>query len=109
MAARRTALYRSLHGAPILAGVPVHYLLALLGVGVVGGVGAMFLSRLVGLVCLLMVGSAWAALGFVFGRDRVVVPIVLLRLRYRFPAGISSYARSYLRVLVIEEPKSKAE
>jgi hypothetical protein len=34
-----------------------------------------------------------------------VVPILLLRVRYRFPAAISSYARSYLRVIVVDEEK----
>jgi hypothetical protein len=107
MSARRTPIYRSLHGAPMLAGVPVHYLLGLLGLGVVVGVGGMFASRLVGLVGLLVVGSLWSGLGLVFGRDRVVVPILLLRLRFRFPAAISSYAPSYLRLTVLGEDEGR--
>jgi hypothetical protein len=100
--ARQTPIYRTLHGAPMLAGVPVHYLLLLLGGAVVGGVGGMFASRLVGVCGLVVVGAVWAGLGIVFGRDRVVVPILILRLRHRFPPSISSYARSYLRVQVVE-------
>jgi hypothetical protein len=108
MAARRTPIYRSLHGAPMLAGVPVHYLLGLLALGVVLGVGGMFASRLVGLIGLLLVGALWSGLGLVFGRDRVVVPILLLRVRFRFPAAISSYARSYLRVVLVDDEKGEA-
>ena len=108
MPARRTPMYRSLHGAPILAGVPVPYLLGLLALAVVGGVGTMFVSRLAGVVGILTVVLAWGALGFVFARDRVVVPIFLLRLRHRFPPAISSYARSYLRVEVVEGEQPEA-
>jgi hypothetical protein len=96
-------MYRSLHGAPILAGVPLQYLLGLLGAGVVGGVGAMFASRLAGLVGLGAVVAAWGGLGVLFGRDRVVVPTFVLRLRYRIPARIASYAPSYLGLRVVED------
>ena len=96
-------IYRSLHGAPMLAGVPVHYALALLGTASVAGFGVMSLTTVGG---LLVVGSAllvWACLAVVFRKDRVAVPLFLLRLRFRFPASIASYTRSYCRVHVKED------
>lgn len=105
MAARRTPLYRLLHGSPMLAGIPVTYLLGLLGAGVAGGVGAMAVSRLVGLLGLMVLAAVWGVLGLVFARDRVVVPLLLLRLVHRFPSAISSYAPAYLQVRVVgDEP-----
>lgn len=103
MPARKATMYRSLHGAPILAGVPVHVLLGIMALGVLVGVGGLVASRLVGLCGLLGTVAVWSVLAFVCGQDRVAVPIFLLRLRFRFPGAISSYARSYLRVLLVED------
>ena len=89
--ARRTPIYRLLHGAPMLGGIPAHYVLVLLGVATVFGLGAMSVSKMVGIVVLCLVGLTWMALAFVYGQDRARVPLMLLRLRYRFARRIDSY------------------
>lgn len=92
--ARRTPVYRLLHGAPMLGGIPAHYLLVLLGVATVFGLEAMSVSKMVGIVVLCLVGLTWMALAFVYGQDRARVPLMLLRLRYRFARRIDSYGPS---------------
>jgi hypothetical protein len=98
--ARRTPIYRLLHGAPMLGGIPAHYVLVLLGVATVFGLGAMSVSKTVGIVVLGVVGVTWMALAFVFGQDRARVPLMLLRLRYRFARRIDSYSPSGVSVRV---------
>lgn len=93
--ARETRIYRSLHGAPMLAGVPVHYALVLVGAAVVVGVGLIPVSKLLGLVVITAVLLTWAGLAMVFAQDRVQVPLFFLRLRHRFTGRITSYSRSY--------------
>lgn len=95
LAARETRIYRSLHGAPMLTGVPVHYALVLVGLAVVVGVGLIPVSKLLGLIVVVAVLLAWAGLAVVFSRDRVQVPLFFLRLRHRFAGRISSYSPSY--------------
>ncbi len=99
---RRTPIYRLLHGAPMLGGVPAHYVLVLLGMATVFGLGAMSVSKMVGVVVLCLVAVTWMALAFVFGQDRARVPLMLLRLRYRFARRIDSYSPSGVSVRVEE-------
>ncbi len=99
---QRTPIYRLLHGAPMLAGVPAHYLLALLGVATVFGLGGLSVSKPIGLVVLGVVVVAWMGLAFVHGQDRARVPLMFLRLRYRFARRLESYAPSGIKVRVEE-------
>ena len=86
MATESSPIYRSLHGAPMLAGVPAHYALTLMGVAALRVVGGVLLT--------------WGLLAFVFAQDRVQVPLYFLRLFHRFPRRITSYSRSYQRVVI---------
>lgn len=99
---QRTPIYRLLHGAPMLAGVPAHHLLLLLGVATVFGLGGLSVSKTAGLVVLAAVVVAWTALAFVYGHDRTRVPLLLLRLRHRFPSRLESYGPSNITVRVEE-------
>lgn len=99
---QRTPIYRLLHGAPMLAGVPAHHFLLLLGVATVFGLGGMLVSKTVGLVVLAAVVVAWTGLAFVHGHDRARVPLLLLRLRYRFASRLESYAPSAIKVRLEE-------
>jgi hypothetical protein len=86
----------------MLAGVPVHYALVLVGLAVVVGVGLIAVSKTLGLLVITAVLLAWAGLAMVFAQDRVQVPLFFLRLRYRFAARINSYRPSY-QILRIDE------
>ena len=98
--ARRTPIYRLLHGAPMLGGIPAHYVLVLLGVATVFGLGTMSVSKMVGIVVLCLVGLTWMALAFVYGQDRARVPLMLLRLRYNFAKRIGSFSASGVLVQI---------
>lgn len=102
MDVRCARLYRLLHGAPMLGGVPVHYALALLGLVFVGGFGGMLVSDFVGAVAAIAVVIAWGVLTFIYRLDRVAVPLFALRLRYRFPSVVSSFTPSGRKVFVRE-------
>lgn len=96
-------IYRSLHGSPMLAGVPAHVCLLLLATASLGGFGAMMIvSTFAGILAVALVGVVWAALAFTFTKDRVAAPLFLLKLRYRFPPVIASFSRGSSRV-VLEE------
>lgn len=95
-------IYRTLHGAPMLGGVPAPYALGLVATAALLGFGMMSLTRTGGLVIVLGVLVTWGLLALVYGQDRVAVPLLVLRLRHRFPRRIVSYSRSAQRV-VIEE------
>ncbi len=84
----------------MLAGVPAHYLLVLLGVATVFGLGGMSVSKTIGLVVLALVVVAWMGLAFVYGQDRTRVVVMVLRLRYPFARCLDSYAPSGVRVHV---------
>jgi hypothetical protein len=99
---KRTPIYRLLHGAPMLAGIPAHYVLILLGVATVFGLGVMSISKMFGLVVLCLVGATWMGLAFIFGQDRARVPLMLLRLRYRFAKKLDSYSPSGVSVRIDE-------
>ncbi len=100
---RRNAIYRLLHGAPMLGGIPAHLVLVLLGVATVFGLGAMSISKMVGIVVLGLVGIVWMGLAFVYGQDRTQMAVMLLRARYRFPRRIESYSPGHQTVSFGEE------
>ncbi len=97
-----TPIYRTLHGAPMLAGVPAHYALVLAGTAALLGFGLMSLTRVGGLLVVFAVLVTWGALALVYGQDRVAVPLFVLRLFHRFPRRIVSYSRSAQRVVISE-------
>jgi hypothetical protein len=99
---RTARIYRLLHGAPMLAGIPAHYVLILMGIGTVFGLGGMIVSKLVGLLVVAGVGAAWMVLALVYGQDRTRVPVLLLQLRYRFCRHVTSFCPQYLRVRLEE-------
>jgi len=86
----------------MLAGVPAHYVLVLMGVGTVFGLGTMGVDKTSGVIVLILVGLVWLGLAFVHGQDRTVVPILLLRVRYRFARKLDSYSPSGVRVRIEE-------
>ena len=95
-------LYRALHGAPMLGGVPAPYALILVGVGALPGFGLMSWSKAIGLGVVAGVLLTWGVLAFVYGQDRVQVPLFLLRLFHRFPRRITSYSPSTQHVEIAE-------
>lgn len=102
MATESAPLYRSLHGAPMLAGVPAHYALVLVGVATLLGFGVMAVDKIVGLGVVVGVVLVWAVMAVVFAQDRVQVPLFVLRLFHRFPRRITSYSRSRQSVVVVD-------
>jgi hypothetical protein len=102
MATEGVPLYRSLHGAPMLGGIPAHYALVLMGTATLLGFGLLPVSKVVGFAVVAAVLAIWGGLGVVFGQDRVQVPLFVLRLVHRFPRRITSYCRSRQRVVVEE-------
>ncbi len=102
MATESAPMYRSLHGAPMLAGVPAHYALVLVGVAALLGFGIMAVDKIVGLGVVAAVLLLWAVMAIVFAQDRVQVPLFVLRLVHRFPQRITSYSRSRQRVVIVD-------
>jgi hypothetical protein len=97
-------IYRSLHSAPMLGGIPAPYALALVGAAAVGGlVVFMAVDKLLGVVSIGVVLVVWGVLAAVFAQDRVQVPLFWIRLFHRFPARISSFSPSYQRVAILDE------
>ena len=86
----------------MLGGVPAHYTILLVGAAALLGFGLMSVDKVLGLSVVVAVLVTWGLLAVVFGKDRVQVPLFFLRLFHRFPRKITSYSRSYQRV-VIEE------
>src|SRR4051812_37664041 len=99
-------IYRHLHGSPMLVGIPVQLVLVLLGLGCLGGFGGMSFSKPLGISVLVAVIATWIAVAFAFRQDRAAVPLFFLRLVRRFPPVTSSFTRSYLRVLLVDEEDS---
>jgi hypothetical protein len=87
----------------MLGGIPAHNALLLLLAGFAGGFGLTLVSHLAALLVVAAVASAWTALALVYRQDRVVIPLLLLRLRFRFPQAISSYTRSRSRMILEEK------
>ena len=102
MATESTPLYRSLHGAPMLAGVPAHYALILVGLAALLGFGVMAVDKIVGLAVVGGVLLVWAIMAVVYAQDRVQVPLLTLRLFHRFPRRITSYSRSRQRIVIVD-------
>ena len=102
MSSESNPMYRSLHGAPMLAGVPAHFALILVGVAALLGFGVMALNRAIGIGVVVSVLLLWAVMAIVFAQDRVQVPLFVLRLFHRFPRRITSYSRSRQRVVIVD-------
>lgn len=102
MSTESAPLYRSLHGAPMLAGVPAHYALILVGVASLLGFGVMAIDKIIGLAIVAAVLLAWAVMAIVFAQDRVHVPLFVLRLFHSFPRRIASYSRSRQRIVIVD-------
>jgi hypothetical protein len=102
MATESAPMYRSLHGAPMLVGVPAHYALVLVGVAALLGFGVMAVDKIVGLGVVAAVLLVWAVMAIVFAQDRVQVPLFVLRLFHRFPRRITSYSRSRQRIVIVD-------
>jgi type IV secretory pathway VirB3-like protein len=100
--AKESPMYRSLHGAPMLAGVPAHYALVLVGVAALLGFGVIAVDKIVGLGVVAAVLVVWAVMAIVFAQDRVHVPLFVLRLFHRFPRRITSYSRSRQRIVILD-------
>jgi hypothetical protein len=99
---RETLIYRTLHGAPMVLGIPVHLVLALAAVGTLG---ALLVNQWSGAWAIAFaLGSI--GVGFVLhlvnAQDRIVLPVLKLRLRHRFQDRVSSFAPSYQRVEGLE-------
>jgi K+-transporting ATPase A subunit len=86
----------------MLAGVPAHYALILIGVASLLGFGIMALDKVVGIAVVACVLLLWAVMAMVFAQDRVQIPLFLLRLFHRFPRRITSYSRSRQRVVIVD-------
>lgn len=99
---QRTVIYRSLHSAPRLGGLPVHYAFVLAVVAVLCGFGLMSVSKVIGLSIAATVAVVWAVLAMIFARDRVQIPLFFLGLRRRQPKRVTSYSQSYITVRVEE-------
>jgi hypothetical protein len=95
---REALIYRYLHGAPMVFGIPVHLVLAL---ATVGTLGALLVNQWSGAWAITFALGAIGA-GFVLhlvnAQDRIVLPVLKLRLRHRFQDRVSSFAPSYQRV-----------
>jgi hypothetical protein len=100
---REALIYRYLHGAPMVLGIPVHLVLALAAVGTLG---ALLVNQWSGAWAIAFgLGSIGAGfvLHLVYAQDRIVLPILKLRLRHRFQDRVSSFAPSYQRVEGLED------
>ncbi len=102
MATEGAPLYRSLHGAPMLAGIPAHYALVLVGVAALLGFGIMAVDKIAGIAVVTSVLLLWTVMAIVYAQDRVQVPLFVLRLFHRFPGRITSYSRSRQRVVIVD-------
>ena len=102
MTTESAPLYRFLHSAPMLGGVPAHYALGLVAVASLLGFGLMSIDRVVGLGVVITVVLAWGLLAVVHAQDRVQVPLFFLRIRNRVPRRITSYSPTGQLVTVAE-------
>ena len=99
---RETYIYRHLHGAPQVLGVPVHQVLVLVTVGTLGALLVNQWSGMAAIGCALAVVLLGLVLHLVHAQDRIVLPMLRLRMRHRFHPRVSSFAPSYQRVDVGE-------
>jgi hypothetical protein len=99
---REALIYRYLHGAPMVLGIPVHLVLIL---ATVGTLGALLVNQWSGAWAIAFAVGA-LGVGFVLhlvnAQDRIVLPLLRLRMRYRFQPRVSSFAPSYQQVESLE-------
>lgn len=100
---REALFYRHLHGAPQVMGVPVHQVLTLVAVGTIGALVINQFSGTAAIVFALAAVVLGVVLQLINAQDRIVLPVVKLRLLNRFQQRISSYAPSYQHVEWKEE------
>jgi hypothetical protein len=100
---REAFIYRHLHGAPQVLGVPVHQALILVGVGTLGSLLVNQWSGVAAIGFALAAAAFGLVLNLVHGQDRIVLAVLRLRMRHRFQSRVASYAPSYQRVDVRED------
>ena len=100
---REALFYRHLHGAPQVMGVPVHQVLALVAVGTLGALVINQWSGTAAIVFALAAVVLGVVLQLINAQDRIVLPLVKLRLLNRFQHRVSSYAPSYQHVEWVED------
>ena len=97
-------MYRTVHGWPMLLGVPIPAFLLLTLAGIVGVFAASMLGGLI-TVGLVAVGAvlSWLSLALVFRQDQVTFPLTVVARRARLGTIIASFNPSWVRVVVREE------
>ncbi len=100
---REAFIYRHLHGAPEILGVPVHQVLILVAVGTVGALLVNQWSGAWAIVWSLATAACGLVLHLVHAQDRIVLPMLKLRMVHRFQDRVASYAPSYQRVELEED------
>ena len=100
---REAFIYRHLHGAPEIMGVPVHQVLILVAAGTLGALLVNQWSGTAAIAWALAVAGCGLVLHLVHAQDRIVLPVLKLRMRHRFQSRVTSYAPSYQRVDLRED------
>lgn len=100
---REAFIYRHLHGAPEILGVPVHQVLVLVGLGTIGALLVNQWSGVWAIAWALATAACGLVLHLVHAQDRIVLPMLRLRMVHRFQARVTSYAPSYQRVEIGED------
>ena len=100
---REAFIYRHLQGAPEIMGIPVHQALILVATGTLGALLINQWSGFAAIVWALYIAACGLMLHLVHAQDRIVLPMLKLRLRYRFKLRVTSYAPSYQRVELRED------
>lgn len=86
----------------MVLGIPVHLVLLL---ATVGTLGALLVNQWSGAWAIAFALGAIGAgfvLNLVNAQDRIVLPVLKLRMRHRFQERVSSFAPSYQRVSGLE-------
>jgi hypothetical protein len=100
---RESFIYRHLHGAPEIMGIPVHQVLLLVAGGTLGALLVNQWSGAWAIVWALANAACGLVLHLVHAQDRIVLPMLKLRLVHRFQPRVTSYAPSYQRVELRED------
>lgn len=88
-------IYRSLHGSPMLGGLPILGTLSMLGVVILGTFTVKAIAGLLGALVFIVAGMGlWGFLAFLYGQDRVFMPMFIIKLSTRFAPRTDSYAPS---------------
>jgi hypothetical protein len=88
-------IYRSLHGSPMLGGLPILGTLSMLGVVILGTFTVKAISGLVAAGVFILAGMGlWSFLAYLYGQDRVFMPMFIIKMSTRFAPRIDSYAPS---------------